>query len=240
MKTLKKMGSVKDRWCSSVCHSRNFTSPCTNYSTAALFARSSPYSHLTRPMRVFNSNPPHLQQTSPNQAKQHRHFSSSSSSSSSRSVGNLLTIFIFGGMVVGFFGLGTWQLHRRTLKLEAIAEREGSLIAEPVDLLELLDRLEREDTDGADGTTGDLRSKLNFRRVICQGVLHYDEEVSRVVSVCLCLSLSLVFSRARTYICTIFTFYPLCDTGADRCMWDLGALRKARPSGWWATPLAAE
>jgi cytochrome oxidase assembly protein ShyY1 len=87
---------------------------------------------------------------------------SSSSVYKTRSTSDVLALVVFGGMSVMLCGLGSWQIYRRSLKLDAIAERENKLMAEPVDVLELF-RVDQGD--------------LNFRRVFCKGELHYDREM---------------------------------------------------------------
>ena len=87
---------------------------------------------------------------------------------------------LFGSLVVGTFGLGSWQANRYYWKEALIMEREAILGQEPKDLLTLLRDIGKEvaigfDIGGGESPT-DVKS-LHFSRVNVRGTFDHTNEI---------------------------------------------------------------
>ena len=124
--------------------------------------------------------------TVPAAATRLRWLSSSASSSSSTAAAtatkekNYLGAALFGSLVVGTFGLGTWQASRYFWKEELIAERTRLLAGEPADLVALLsDQAAAAGTPAADATTHSPADAptLHHTRVVIRGTFDHAKEI---------------------------------------------------------------
>lgn len=89
--------------------------------------------------------------------------SPSTASSVATKVGTSGKIF-FGGLCVGTFGLGCWQLERLVEKWDAIEDRHQQLKLAPIRY-------------GSNGSISDSTDTMPFRQRLLRGKFRHDKEV---------------------------------------------------------------
>ena len=94
--------------------------------------------------------------------------SPSSAAAAATKVGTSGKIF-FGGLCVGTFGLGCWQLERLLEKWDAIEDREQQLKLDPIRYGSMF--------SGAKIATNDNNSTLPYRQRLLRGSFRHDKEV---------------------------------------------------------------
>ena len=92
---------------------------------------------------------------------------------------NYVGAAVFGTLVVGTFGLGTWQTDRYFWKEKLIEQRSKLLAADPIDLLTRLQTLMAEQGKTLTTNTNPIDSPaLHYTRIMVKGVFDHANEIT--------------------------------------------------------------